>query len=109
MHHAYPVAGAKVRTIVKNSAKSIVRHSVRKAVALAQTHVIVVTCFVPADAPDQPKKIAWHAVTFTMKVFANTNVHQCKSTIPPTICGNQILTESMHTVQHVYEIVQSIY
>lgn len=57
MHHAYPVVGAKVRTIAKNLVKSIVRRNVRKAVALAQIHAIVVTCFVPADAPDQPKKI----------------------------------------------------
>lgn len=58
MHHAYLVAGAKVHTIVKNLAKSIVHRNVRKVVALAQIHVIVVTYFVPADALDQPKKIA---------------------------------------------------
>ena len=69
-------AGAKEHTTARNSAKSIVRRNVEKAVALAQIRVIAVIYSALAVALAQRKKNAWHVETSTMTACVNMNVHR---------------------------------
>lgn len=103
-----PVAGAKDRTIVRNSAKPIARRNVLRVVVSDRSHVNVVIYSAPAAALDQRSKTVWPVVTSMMTVFASKNAPQCKNTIPPITFGSRIQMVNMHMVRRVYAIAPSI-
>lgn len=108
IRHARPAAGARVRTIVRNSAKSTVRRNAPKDVASDRNRGTAVTCSVPAVAQGPRKKIAWLVVISMMTACANRNARQCRNTIRPITCGNRIRMANTPMALPAFAIAPSI-
>ena len=108
MSPAQKAVGAMDHTTVKSLAKSIARHSARRVAVLVHVLVNAVTRTVPVAVMVPRRKIALPVAISTMMASAKKNVHPCKSTILPIICGSQIRRENMPMAPRVSNNVPNI-
>ena len=106
---AKKVVGAKVRKIVRNSAKSIVVLNVTKAdvLGLNLENVAIYFALEGALGPNNP--IVWPAEIFMTTAFVNKSVLQCKDTTLSNTNGRKIQTENTLMGPLVSKIAPNIY